>query len=189
MPSSVSHALVAVALGSALAPRPLLRPFLLAGAATAVLIDIDAAGRLLNDGPGDLEWLGGHRGFTHSLTGAAMFGSLAALATLGHARFDRARLRLGLFVAMAAAAHGALDAFTSIGAETSPVQFFNPFSTRGYTAPWHPIAGPFSELLLCVLPLLGLTRLICHYRGIPWPRWRDAQVIELQLGRGMEARG
>ena len=189
MPSSVSHALVAVALGSAMAPRPLLRPFLVTGAAIAVLIDVDAAGRLLNDGPGDLEWLGGHRGFTHSLTGAALFGSVAALATLGRARFGGSRVRFGLLVATAAAAHGALDAWTSIGALTSPVQFFSPFSSRGYTAPWHPIDGPFSELLLCVLPLLALTRLIFHYRGIPWPRWRDTQVIELQVGRRMDRRG
>ena len=189
MPSSLSHALVAVALGSAMAPRALLRPFLIVGAATAVLLDIDAVGRLLNDGPGDIEWLGGHRGFTHSLAGAALIGTLAALATTRNPQYAGSRLRFGLFVGTAAAAHGALDAFTSIGAATSPVQFFSPFSTRGYTSSWQPIGGPFSELFMCILPLLALTRLICHYRAISWPRWRDTEVIELQVGRGMDRRG
>ena len=188
MPSSISHAVVAVVLGSALAPRPLLRPFLVVGAGCAVLPDIDAIGRILNDGPGDIEWLGGHRGFTHSIAGAVLTGTLAALATRPSAAWQGSRLRFATFITIATAAHGALDAWTSIGAETSPVQFFSPFSTRGYTAPWHPIDGPFSEVFLCIVPLLAITRLICHYRGFGWPRWRDTRVIELQVGRGVDER-
>ena len=45
MPSSLSHAMVAVAAGSVIAPRRLLRPFLIIGAVCAVLPDIDAIGR------------------------------------------------------------------------------------------------------------------------------------------------
>ncbi len=67
-------------------------------------------------------------------------------------------------------------------------QFFSPFSTRGYTSPWQPIDGPFSELFFCIVPLLVLTRVICQYRGIAWPRWRDTGVIELQVGRGADER-
>jgi hypothetical protein len=93
-----------------------------------------------------------------------------------------------MLILLATAAHGVLDAWTSIGAETSPVQFFSPLSTRGYTAPWHPIGGPFSELFLCIVPLLVLIRLICHYRRIRWPRWRDVETIELRLGKGDESR-
>jgi membrane-bound metal-dependent hydrolase YbcI (DUF457 family) len=178
MPSSLSHAMVAVAAGSALAPRPLLRPFLIVGAVCAVIPDVDAFGRLY--GGIDIEALGGHRGFTHSIAGAVSAGLVAAVATLPSARWAGHRLRFGLFIVVATAAHGLLDAFTSIGATTSPVQFFSPFSTRGYTAPWQPIEGPFSELFLVLLPLIVLTRAIWYRRGIRWPR-RDAGVIRLPL--------
>lgn len=150
--------------------------------------DVDAIGRLLNDGPGDIAWLGGHRGFTHSIAGAVLTGILSALATLRSAAWRGSRLRFALFITLGTAAHGGLDAWTSIGAETSPVQFFSPFSTRGYTLPWQPIEGPFSELFLCIVPLLVVTRVICQYRGIAWPHWRDTGVIELEVGRGVDER-
>ena len=179
MPSSLSHAMVAVAVGAAVAPRPLLRPFLVTGAICAVLPDLDAIGRLT--GGRDVDWLGGHRGFTHSLTCAALLGTLAAITTMVDPRWRGDRLRFGLFVAAVTAAHGALDTVTSIGAVTSPVQFFNPFSTRGYVSPWRPIHGPFSELFYCLLPLIGATRLACHLRGIPWPEFRQGpQVLNLR---------
>lgn len=181
MPSSLSHAMIAVAAGSAVAPRPLLKPFLIIGAACAVLPDVDAFGRLY--GGGDIEWLGGHRGFTHSLAGGLSTALVASLATLSRGRWRGYRLRLGVFIFAATALHGGLDTFTSIGATTSPVQFFSPFSSRGYTAPWHPITGPFSELFVVLLPLLALTRLIWHRRGLPWPR-RDAGAVRLTLSGG-----
>jgi hypothetical protein len=74
-----------------------------------------------------------------------------------------------IFIACVTAAHGALDALTSIGAATSPVQFFSPFSSRGYTASSHPIRGPFGELFLCVLPLSLVTWMAWRARGLPWP--------------------
>jgi membrane-bound metal-dependent hydrolase YbcI (DUF457 family) len=162
--------MVAVALGTAVAPKPLLRPFLVTGVVCAVLPDIDAVGRILQGGWDDIEALGGHRGFTHSLAAAALAGFVAASATAGAPRWAGVRVRFGLFVALVTAAHGALDALTAIGAVTSPVQFFSPFSTRGYVSPWQPITGPFSELVLVVLPLFALTRLLFHFRRFPWPR-------------------
>jgi inner membrane protein len=171
--------MVAVAVGTAAAPRRLLRPFLVTGAICAVIPDLDAIGRWT--GGGDVAWLGGHRGFTHSLPFAALAGSVAAIATMRDRRWRDYRLRFGLFVAIVTAAHGALDAFTSIGAVTSPVQFFSPYSAQGYVSPWQPIHGPFSELFYCLLPLVGFTRLMCHVRAIPWPRARSAtQTLNLR---------
>lgn len=181
MPSSFSHAMIAVAAGSAVAPRPLLRPFLIVGAACAVIPDLDAIGRPFYKAAGDFEFLGGHRGFTHSLTFAVMLGAIAGLATMRDARWSGTRLRFAIFVALATASHGALDALTSIGATTSPVQFFSPFSTRGYTSPWHPIHGPFSELFLLFLPLFAMTRLTWRLRQIPWPRRRVEEPVTLDL--------
>ena len=150
-----------------MAPRPLVRPFLIVGATCAVIPDLDAIGRPLYHAAGDLEFLGGHRGFTHSLAFALVVGVIAGMATMRNARWNRVRLRFAIFVALATALHGVLDTLTSIGAVTSPVQFFSPFSTRGYTSPWHPLHGPFSELFLLFLPLLGVTRLTWRLRGIP----------------------
>ncbi len=170
MPSSLSHAMIAVATGAVIAPRTRLRPFLIIGAVCAVAPDIDAIGRLLPLDDGDLEFLGGHRGFTHSLTFAGLAGVVVSSTTLVSRAWDGHRVRLALFITLATAAHGALDALTSIGATTSPVQFFSPFSTHGYTASWHPIHGPFGELFLCLLPLLFMTRYVWRVRGLPLPK-------------------
>lgn len=173
--------MVAVAAGSVLAPRPLLHPFLIIGAVCAALPDIDAIGRPFYGEPGDLQSLGGHRGFTHSLAFAAALGVTLALATLQDSRWRGYRARFAIFIAFATAAHGALDALTSIGAKTSSVQFFSPFSVQGYTASWHPIQGPFSELFLCLIPLVLFTRSVWYKRRIPWPRRTQERPVVLEL--------
>jgi inner membrane protein len=178
MPSSLSHAMVAVAGGSMIAPRPLLRTFLIAGAVCAVIPDADAIGRLWSGG-GDLGWLGGHRGFTHSVTFAALLGILAPLFTLGRARWDGYRLLFGLFVALATVSHGLLDTTTSVGAVHDGVQLLSPFSSRQFTLSRHLVHGPFSELFYLLLPLLAITRAVWYYRGIPWPRRRGERPQSL----------
>jgi membrane-bound metal-dependent hydrolase YbcI (DUF457 family) len=170
MPSSFSHAMIAVAGGSIIAPRRLLRPFLIAGAICAVLPDIDAIGRPFYGREGDLQFLGGHRGFTHSLLFAPLLGLAVACATLGSARWHGYRVRLGIFIALATFSHPLLDTITSIGVHTDGVQFLYPFSTHRYTMSRHLVHGPFSELFYLFLPLLFLTRFAWHVRGIPWPR-------------------
>ena len=183
MPSSLAHAMVAVAVGSAAAPRSLLRPFLIIGAMCAVLPDIDAIGRPFNAVSGDLEFLGGHRAFTHSIAFAVLLGGLVSAVTLVSARWRRHRMRLAIFIAVVTACHGALDVYTSIGARTTPVQFFSPFSSRGYTASWHPINGPFSELFLILIPLIAVTRIAWYLRAIPWPRARREPPVVLDLSQ------
>jgi hypothetical protein len=103
--------------------------------------------------------------------------------TLVDGRWGGYRSRLALFVAVVTALHGVLDMFTSIGATTSPVQFFSPFSTRGYGISRHPINGPFSELFLCLIPLVGFTRALWYVRGIPWPRLESQRAVSLELDR------
>ena len=181
MPSSLSHAMVAVAAGSMVAPRHLLRPFLVLGAVCAVLPDIDAIGRPFYGATGDVETLGGHRGFTHSITFAVLLGFFVSLMTLVDQRWRGHRTSFALFVAVVTALHGVLDVFTSIGATTSPVQFLSPFSTRGYGLSQHPITGPISELFLCLIPLIALTRAVWYVRGIPWPRFESQRVVRLGL--------
>jgi inner membrane protein len=173
--------MAAVALGTAIAPRANVRGFVVAGVVCAVLPDVDAIGRVLPWTAADVAWLGGHRGFTHSLTYAAACGAIAPLVTLASARWNGVRLRLGLYVALATASHGVVDTLTSIGAATSPVQFLSPFDTTGYVSSWQPIHGPFSELFILLLPLVAAARIACYVRGIPWPRRAAREAVTLDL--------
>jgi inner membrane protein len=179
MPSSLSHAMIAVAGGSAVAPRRLLRPFLIAGAICAVLPDIDAIGRPFVGLRGDLDFLGGHRGFTHSLLFAALLGTAAACATLVSSRWHGYRVRFGVFIALCTASHGMLDTITSVGAIRDGVQFLSPFSTHRYTISRHLVHGPISELFYLFLPLAALTRIVWFARGITRARRTVAEPVRI----------
>lgn len=182
--------MVAVAGGSLVAPRRLMRPFLIAGAMCAVMPDIDAIGRPLLGARGDLAFLGGHRGFTHSLLFAALLGTAAACATLGSPRWRGYRARLGIFIAMCTASHGVLDTITSVGALRDGVQFLSPFSTHRFTISRHLVHGPFTELFYLFLPLVLLTRIVCRVRGIPWPRRavdEPSSIVERQTEGASDA--
>ena len=136
MASAFTHAIAGLAIGTAF-PRPD-RParFWLLGAAGAVIPDLDAIGF----------WLGvpydsvfGHRGFTHSLVFAALFASAGLLA---FRRRDPAEQRgIWLYLFLATASHGVLDAMTSGG---GGVAFFAPIVNDRYFLPWRPI--PVSPL-------------------------------------------
>lgn len=173
--------MAAVAIGGAIAPRTLIKPFVVTGALCAVVPDLDALGRWWYGAAGDLQILGGHRGFTHSLTYATLCGLVAAAVVSALPSWSGARLRFGIYVALATASHGALDALTSIGAASSPVQFFHPFDTTGYVSPWQPITGLFSELFFLLIPLIAIARVTWQVRGMPWPRRETVRPVTLDL--------
>jgi inner membrane protein len=130
MASACTHAAAAIAIGTAFRnPGPPAR-FWVMGAAFAALPDLDGIGF----------WLGipyesdfGHRGFSHSLFFAALL-ACAGLVAFRGASIDRARAWLFLF--LATASHGVLDAMTSGG---GGVAFFAPFHDERYFFPWRPI--------------------------------------------------
>ena len=129
MASAFTHAAAALALGTAFRrPGPPAR-FWLLGAAFAALPDLDGIGFWLGV-PYESEF--GHRGFSHSLFFAAVMASLGLLAFRGAA--DRGRVWVFLF--LATASHGVLDAMTSGG---GGVAFFAPFHNDRYFFPWRPI--------------------------------------------------
>jgi len=130
MASAFTHAAAALALGTAFRnPGPPAR-FWILGAAFAVVPDLDGIGF----------WLGvpyesafGHRGFSHSIAFAALLASVGLLAF----RDDPVpRPRTWLFLFLATASHGILDAMTSGG---GGVAFFVPFHDERYFFPWRPI--------------------------------------------------
>jgi inner membrane protein len=130
MPSVFSHPAVPLAIGVGLGSRVVPPRLLLAGALGSILPDLDVVAFEFAI-PYGHEW--GHRGFSHSLAFAAVVALLGASAS----RFLQASfLRSFLFLFIATASHGILDAFTNGG---SGIALFWPWSTNRYFAPFRPI--------------------------------------------------
>lgn len=132
MASAFSHAIFAVAIGSALEMPP---SACVLGAALSVVPDLDVIGfRFGINGAGPL----GHRGFTHSLLFAGLVATAVVLAygdRWSIARSHRRRV-LWLYLFLASASHGVLDGFTDGGLG---VAFFAPFNTARYFFPVRPL--------------------------------------------------
>ena len=77
----------------------------------------------------------GHRGFTHSLAFAALLAAAVSLSS-GWLRPQIRRFSLFVYLFLATASHGLLDAMTDGGLG---VAFFSPFNNRRYFLPWRPI--------------------------------------------------
>lgn len=156
MPSAFAHAAAGLAIAATLRPAELPRRFWVAAALCATIPDIDALGRPF--GVLDYETaFGGHRGFTHSLLFAALFGAGVAWAVSQAPSGKGARLRLWLCFALATASHGILDGLTTTG---DGVKYFSPFVDERFTFLWHPIdprsaAAGVRAPLLRILYLMG----------------------------------
>ena len=150
MPSSVSHALAAVAIGAPLAPPRTTPRYWVVGILCSVTLDLDAVGRVF--GGGDLAVVGGHRALTHSLLFAVVVGMLATWTAFRDAHWDGARLRIAAYLILATASHGILDAFTSYG---SGVAFLFPLTPVRYSSPWRPLNG-LNEALYIWTPAILL---------------------------------
>jgi len=132
------------------------------GVVCAVLPDLDALPRLI--GRRDFAALGGHRGITHSILFALLTAGVVAMST-SH-RFGVSSRRMFAFVTLVILSHGVLDAFTDFGSGVG-VAFLSPFSEHRLRAPWQPIAGEFSELLFCFLPLALISAVVLRLRQLP----------------------
>ena len=157
MPSSIAHALTAVAIGTVVLPRERLSRLHLIAAAGAVMLDLDAIGRPF--GLGDVGWLGGHRAITHSIPFAL---TLALFTVLSRWRQqnDLSRGRVLMVLAFAFMSHGLLDTLTSYG---EGVMLFAPFSLARISSPWQPISGVAAEVVGIWLPASVL--LLLHHRS------------------------
>ncbi len=130
MPTILTHPAVPLAL-AAMAGRKHVTPALLAtGMAAAILPDLDVLGHGFFHSHGIHGGLFGHRGLTHSLLFAALWGGIGALC------FRRRRRTAFAFIFLSMASHGLLDAATNGG---SGVAFFSPFYEGRFRWPWHPI--------------------------------------------------
>jgi inner membrane protein len=121
MATVFTHAAAALALGTAFRrPGPPLR-FWLAGAACAMAPDLDVIGLSFGVPWGHVL---GHRGLTHSLAFASVLVTVVMVAAFRGPAWEAQRGRLWLFLFVATASHGVLDAMTDGG---SGVAFWAPF--------------------------------------------------------------
>ncbi len=138
-----SHAIAAVALGTAFRPENASLKFWMLAALCAAMPDIDVISFRFGMGHDPLL---GHRGFTHSFVFAALLGGIIVIGAFHHRQWDGLRTSLWLFFFLATASHGMLDGMTNGG---RGVAFFAPFDNTRYFFPFRPIEvsplgiGPF----------------------------------------------
>ncbi len=131
MPTPVTHAIAALSIGSPWYSRTIAKRVWLAAALCSAIPDLDAIGFHFGVHYGDF-W--GHRGFTHSLVFAGLLA--AAVALVVGAKVGISRPSLFVYLFLATASHGALDAMTNGGLG---VAFFSPIDNHRYFLPWRPI--------------------------------------------------
>jgi inner membrane protein len=133
VPTVFTHAVAGAALGAAFWRPEVPARVWVAGAVCAALPDVDALGLYAGIPYGHVL---GHRGLTHSLPFAAALAALAAVA-LAPTVAELPRALLWLYLFLATASHGVLDALTNGGLG---VAFLAPFSDARYFFPTRPIA-------------------------------------------------
>ena len=103
--------------------------------------DLDVIGFRFGIHYGDF-W--GHRGFTHSLVFAALLASVVAVVMTSTRVTGIGRFALFVYLFLATASHGVLDAITNGGLG---VAFFSPFDNTRYFLPWRPVSvSPMASL-------------------------------------------
>jgi inner membrane protein len=179
MPTVFSHAVAAVGLGTLFrAPGPPAR-FWLAGAGCAMAPDLDVLGLSFGIPFGHVL---GHRGFTHSFPFAAALAAGLTWMLFGDPQWRRRRTWLWLYLFLAPASHGVLDAMTDGGLG---VAFWAPFEERRYFLPWRPIPvspialsrflGPRgAHVMQAELLWIWLPAAVLAAAGIAW-HWRARQ--------------
>lgn len=132
MASAISHAVAALGTGAAFYRPSAPKRIWITGVACAVLPDLDVIGFRFGVPYGDF-W--GHRGFTHSLVFALLVAGIFTFWIDGSLP-QMPRARLFVYLLLATASHGLLDAMTNGGLG---VAFFSPFENGRYFLPFRPI--------------------------------------------------
>jgi inner membrane protein len=131
--SAISHGVAALAIGACFyRPETPWRIWVL-GAGLAVLPDVDVIGFGFGFHYQDLL---GHRGLTHSLCFAALVAGTLVMTRYRQGTPGLSPTMLFVYLFLAIASHGILDAMTDGGLG---VAFFSPFSNARYFFPWRPI--------------------------------------------------
>ncbi len=133
MASAFSHAVAGLAIGTAFWRPGVPARYWVAGAVVAALPDLDSIGFRFGVAYGDML---GHRGLTHSLAFAAALAAVVVGVAFPSGAGPVSRGPLWLYLFLATASHGVLDALTNGGLG---VAFFAPFQNARYFFPFTPI--------------------------------------------------
>lgn len=133
MPSVLSHAVASVGISACFYRPGVPKRVWLLGALCSTIPDLDVVGFRFGVHYADF-W--GHRGFTHSLTFAALLAATALVLSFPHGVPHLGRIAIWVYFFMVTASHGFLDAMTDGGLG---VAFFAPFNDTRYFLPWTPI--------------------------------------------------
>lgn len=133
MASLFGHAFASIALGSSFSKKQQTIKLFLLTIVCAIIPDTDVIGFQFNIA---YESFWGHRGFSHSLVFAFLFGLLITLIFFRKEAVSKKGIVLFLFFSLCTASHSILDAMTSGG---YGVAFFSPFDITRYFFPWRPI--------------------------------------------------
>lgn len=134
MPTVFSHAVAATALITVFPRQWVPRRLLLLGTAFSMAPDMDVVGFRFGVRYEDLL---GHRGLSHSIAFAAVLAAFGLLIVASDLRAPARRGLVWLYLFLATASHGLLDAFTDGGLG---IALFAPFDSTRYFMPWTPIA-------------------------------------------------
>jgi len=131
--TAFSHAVAALSIGTCFYRHGVPKRVWVTGALCSTLPDLDVIGFRFGIRYGDF-W--GHRGFTHSLVFAALIAGVAMIVAFRRRVPNIGRFPLTVYLFLATASHGVLDAMTNGGLG---VAFFAPFDNGRYFLPWRPI--------------------------------------------------
>ena len=133
MPTIFSHAVFAAVTGKGFLKKPVSGLFWLLTAVCAIIPDADILGRSFSVARGGMF---SHRGFTHSVVFAVLFGMLAAMIARRSMKTPFSFAKLAVFFSLATFSHPLLDMLTNGG---SGVALFAPLSSERFAFPWRPI--------------------------------------------------
>ena len=133
MPTIFSHAVFAAVTGKAFLKKPVSGWFWLLTAGCAMIPDADVLGYSLGVARGGMF---SHRGFTHSIMFAILFGIFTAFIARRFLKTPLSFAALAIFFSLATLSHPLLDMLTNGG---SGVALFAPFSGERFASPWRPI--------------------------------------------------
>lgn len=172
MCSVLTHPVVPIALVVMLPQDALSPTLLLAGAACAVVPDLDVVGFKFGVGSHPL-W--GHRGFTHSVVFAATLGTLLTCTLFRHSQPQGV---IWWYLFLSTLSHPLLDMLTNGG---RGVALLAPFTATRYFFPWRPIeVSPIGVRRFFSQRGLQIIRSECRWV------WLPAAVVS---GVGMVVRG
>jgi inner membrane protein len=145
MPSIFSHAFFAAVTGKSFFDKSVSVWFWILTVVCAIIPDADVITRSFGVERGSMF---SHRGFTHSIFFAVLFGSLMAFFAHKFLKTNLSLIKLVVFFSLATVSHPLLDMLTNGG---SGAALLAPFSNERFFFPWRPVEvspigfGFFSE--------------------------------------------